>query len=132
MRLLDGHNWLPSARGNFLDGVEDDAIWVNRNPTRLDKVEASTSNAPHEGLQGDPAIIAIDGDFISQSGVASPDNPHVEVPPAVSIQGPWAVGLVTRDADVIESLGKADTRPMGTLGLELQGHKATEAIQEGS
>ena len=60
------------------------------------------------------------------------DDPHVEVSPAVGIQGSWAVGLVARDADVVEGLGKADTRPVGTLGLELQGHEATEAIQEGS
>jgi len=35
MRLLDGENWLPCARGNFLDGVEDDAIWVDRDTARL-------------------------------------------------------------------------------------------------
>ena len=60
------------------------------------------------------------------------DDPHVEVSPAISVQGPRAVGLVTRNADVVESLGKANARPVGTLGLELQGHQATEAIQERS
>jgi hypothetical protein len=59
------------------------------------------------------------------------DDPHVEISPAISVQGPRTVGLVARDTDVVESLGKADTRPVGTLGLELQGHEATEAIQEG-
>jgi len=112
--------------------VEDNAVRVDRNTTRLDEVETSTGDTPHEGLQGDPAIIAIDGDFISQSRVPSPDDPHVEVSPAVGIQSPWAVGLVARDADVVESLVKADTGPVGTLGLELQGHEATEAVQEGS
>ena len=60
------------------------------------------------------------------------DDPHVEVSPAIGVQCPWAVGLVTRNADVVESLGEADTRPVGTLWLELQGHEATEAVQEGS
>jgi len=58
------------------------------------------------------------------------DDPHVEVSPTISVQGPRTVGLVTRNTDVVEGLGKADTRPVGTLGLELQGHEATEAIQE--
>jgi len=132
MRLLDGENWLPSARGNFLDGVEDDAVWVDRDTARLDEVEASTGDTPHEGLQGDPAVIPIDGDFVSQSRISGPDDPHVEVSPAIGVQRPRTVGLVARNADVVESLGKADTRPVGTLGLELQGHEATEAIQEGS
>jgi len=35
MGLLDGHNWLPRARGDFLDGVEDDAVWVDRDTARL-------------------------------------------------------------------------------------------------
>lgn len=35
MCLLDGEHWLPGARGDFLDGVEDDAIWVDRNAARL-------------------------------------------------------------------------------------------------
>lgn len=60
------------------------------------------------------------------------DYSHVEVSSAVGVQSPRAVGLVTRNADVIESLREADARPMGTLGLELQGHEATEAVQEGS
>lgn len=60
------------------------------------------------------------------------DDPHVEVSPAIGVQGPWTVGLVTRDANVVESLRKADAGPVGTLGLELQGHEATEAVQEGS
>jgi len=131
MRLLDGENWLPGARGDLLDRMEDDTVWVDRNTARLNEVEASTSDAPHECLQGDPAVISIDGDFVSQSRISGPDDPHVEVSPAVGVQGPRTVGLVTRDADVVESLGKADTGPVGTLGLELQGHEATEAIQEG-
>jgi len=129
--LLNGEHWLPGARGNFLDGVEDDAIWVDRNATRLDEVEASTGDTSHEGLQGDSAVITIDGDFVSQSRISGPDDPHVEVSPAVSIQGPRTVGLVTGNADVVKGLVKADTRSVGTLGLELQGHEATEAIQEG-
>jgi hypothetical protein len=60
------------------------------------------------------------------------DDPHVEVSPAVGVQSPRAVGLVTRNSDVIEGLVEADTRSVGTLGLELQGHEATEAVQEGS
>jgi len=60
------------------------------------------------------------------------DDPHIEVSPAIRIQGPWAVGLVTRDADVVESLGEADTGPVSTLGFELQCHETTEAVQEGS
>ena len=60
------------------------------------------------------------------------NNPHVKVSPAIGVQGPWAVGLVTRNADVIESLVKADAGSVGSLGLELQGHEATEAVQEGS
>jgi len=111
--------------------MEDDTVWVDRNTARLDKVKASAGDTSHEGLQGDPAIIAIDGDFVGQSGITGPDDPHVEVSPAVGVQGPWTVGLVTRNADVVESLGEADTRPMRALGLELQGHEATEAIQEG-
>lgn len=35
MRLLDGENRLPCAGGNFLDGVEDDALWVDRDTARL-------------------------------------------------------------------------------------------------
>jgi len=35
MCLLDGHNWLPRARGDLLDGVEDDAVWMDRDTTRL-------------------------------------------------------------------------------------------------
>jgi len=132
MRLLDGENRLPCARGNFLNGVEDDALWVDRDTARLDEVETSTSNTPHEGLQGYPAVIAVDGDFVGQSRVPGPDDPHIEVSPAIGVQGPWAVGLVTRNADVVESLVEADTGPVSTLGLELQGHEATEAIQEGS
>jgi len=132
IRLLDGENWLPCARGNFLDGVEDDAVWVDRDTARLDEVETSPTDAPHEGLQGYSTVIAVDGDFVSQSRVPSPDDPHIEVSPAISIQGPWAIGLVTRNANVVESLGKADTGPVGTLGLELQCHEATEAVQEGS
>jgi hypothetical protein len=131
VHLLDGENWLPGARGDLLDRMEDDAVWVDRNTARLNEVEASTSDAPHEGLQGDPTVISIDGDFVSQSRISGPDDPHVEVSPAVGVQGPRTVGLVTRDADVVESLGKADTGPVGTLGLELQGHETTEAIQEG-
>jgi hypothetical protein len=111
--------------------VEDDPVWVDRNPARLDEVEASTGDTPHEGLQGNSAVVAIDGDFVSQCRIPSPDDPHVEISPAISVQGPRTVGLVARDTDVVESLGKADTRPVGTLGLELQGHEATEAIQEG-
>jgi len=130
--LLDGEHWLPGARGDFLDRVEDDAIWVDRDAARLDEVKASTGDTPHEGLQGDPAIITVDRDFVSQSRISGPDDPHVEVPPTVSIQGPRTVGLVTRNADVVKGLGKADTGPVGTLGLELQGHETTEAIQEGS
>jgi len=112
-------------------------------------VETSASDAPHEGLQGYPAVIAVDGDFVSQSRVPGPlvvrqslflshvvnythDDPHVEVSPAIGVQGPWAVGLVTRNPDVVESLVQADTGPVNTLGLELQGHETTEAIQEGS
>jgi acyl dehydratase len=117
----------------------------------LDEVEASTGDTPHEGLQGDPTIIAIDGNFVSQSRIPGPliithisasllshivnktyDDPHVEVSPAVGVQRPRAVGLVTRNADVVESLRKADAGPVGTLGLELQGHEAAEAVQEGS
>ena len=59
------------------------------------------------------------------------DDPHVKVSPAIGVQGPRTVGLVTRNADVVESLVKADAGSVGTLGLELQGHEATEAIQEG-
>lgn len=33
--LLDGHDWLPGARGDFLDRVEDDAIRVDWNTARL-------------------------------------------------------------------------------------------------
>jgi len=132
MYLLDGEDWLPGARGNFLDGVEDDAVWVNRNAARLDEVETSTSDTPHEGLQRDPAIVPVDGDFVSQSRITGPDDPHVEVSPAVGVQGSWAVGLIARDADVVESLVKADARPVGTLGFEPQSHEAAEAIQEGS
>jgi len=129
--LFDGNHWLPCALGDFLDGVEDDAVWVDRNTARLDEVKASTGDTPHEGLQGDSAVVAIDGDFVCQSRISGPDDPHVEVSPAISVQGPWTVGLVTRNTDVVKSLGKADTRPVGTLRLELQGHEATEAIQEG-
>jgi len=60
------------------------------------------------------------------------DDPHVEVSPAVGVQGSGTVGLVTRNADVVEGLVKADTGSVGTLGLELQGHETTKAIQEGS
>ena len=60
------------------------------------------------------------------------DDPHVEVSPTVSVQGPRTVGLVAGNADVVEGLGKANAGPVGTLGLELQGHEATEAIQERS
>ena len=60
------------------------------------------------------------------------DDPHIEVSPAVGVQGPRTVGLITRNADVVESLSKADSGPVGTLWLELQGHEATEAVQEGS
>lgn len=60
------------------------------------------------------------------------DDPHIEVSPAVGVQGPRTVGLITRNADVVEGLSKADSGPVGTLGLELQGHEATEAVQEGS
>ena len=60
------------------------------------------------------------------------DYPHVKVSPAVGVQRPWAVGLVARNSDVVESLGETDARPVGTLGLEFQGHEATEAVQEGS
>lgn len=35
MRLLDGENRLPCSRGNFLDGVEDDALWVDWDTARL-------------------------------------------------------------------------------------------------
>ena len=35
MRLLDGENWLPRARRDLLDGMEDDAIWVDRDTARL-------------------------------------------------------------------------------------------------
>ena len=35
MRLLDGENWLPGARGDLLDRMEDDAVWVDRNTARL-------------------------------------------------------------------------------------------------
>jgi hypothetical protein len=132
MYLLDGEKWLPCARGNFLDGVENDAVWVDRNTARLDEVDTSTGDTPHEGLQGDPAIIAIDGDFVRQSRVPGPDDPHVEVSPAIGVQGPRAIGLVARNADVVESLCKGDPGPVGTLGLELQVHEAAEAIQEGS
>ena len=59
-------------------------------------------------------------------------DPHVEVSPAIGVQGPRAVGLVTRNTDVVEGLVEADSRPVGTLGLELQGHEAAEAVQEGS
>lgn len=87
MCLLDGHNRLPGARGDFLNGVEDDAIWVDRNTARLDEVEASTGDTPHEGLQGNPAVIAVDGDFVSQSWIPGPDDPHIEVSPAIGVQG---------------------------------------------
>ena len=60
------------------------------------------------------------------------DDPHIEVSPAIGVQGPRTVGLITRNADVVESLSKADSGPVGTLWLELQGHEATEAVQEGS
>lgn len=30
MRLLDGDHWLPGARSDFLDGVEDDAVRMDR------------------------------------------------------------------------------------------------------
>jgi len=132
MLLLDGENWLPGARGNLFDGVEDNTVRVDRNTARLNEVETSASHTPHEGLQGDPAVVAIDWDFVSQSRVTGPDYPHVEISSAIGVQGPWAVGLVTRNADVVESLRKADARPVGALGLELQGHEATEAVQEGS
>ena len=56
----------------------------------------------------------------------------VKVSPAIGIQGPWAVGLVTQNTDVIKSLVKADTGSVSSLGLELQGHEAMEAVQEGS
>jgi len=56
------------------------------------------------------------------------DNPHVEVSPAVGVQGPWAVGLVIRNMDVVKSPGKADTGHVGTLGLELQDHEVTGAV----
>jgi hypothetical protein len=112
--------------------VEDDAVWVDGNTTRLDEVEASTGDAPHQRLQGDPAIIAIDRNLVSQSWITSPDDPHVKVSPAIGVQRPRAVGLVTRNADVVESLRKADAGPVSTLGLELQGHGAAEAVQEGS
>jgi len=123
---------LPCASGDFLDGVEDDAVWVDRDTARLDEVETSPGDAPHEGLQGYPAVITIDGDFVGQSRVPGPDDPHVEVSPTIGVQGPWAVGLVTRDADIVKSLGEADAGPVGTLWLELQGHEATETVQEGS
>ena len=60
------------------------------------------------------------------------DDPHIEASPPIGTQGPWSVGLVTRNTDVIESLGKADTGPVSTLWLEFQGHEATEAVQERS
>ena len=60
------------------------------------------------------------------------DDPHVEVSPAIGVQGPWAVGLVTRNADVVESLGKADTGPVSAFWLELQSHETAEAVQEWS
>jgi len=129
--LLDGHNWLPGARRDFLDGVEDDAVWVDRNTARLNEMQASTGDAPHESLQRDPAIITVDGNFVSQGRVSGPDNSHVEVSPAIGVQGPRAIGLVTRNADVVESLVEGDSGPVGALRLELQGHEATEAVQEG-
>ena len=119
--------------------------------TYLNEVDTSTSYAPHEGLQGNPAVITIDGDLVSQSRITSPltniqnqrhapsdavdgtyDYPHVKISSAISVQSPWTVGLVTRNADVVESLRKADTRPVGALGFELQVHEATEAVQEWS
>jgi len=95
MYLLDGDHWLPGARGDFLNGVEDDAVWVDRNTAGLDEVEASTGDTPHKGLQGDSAVVAVDGDFVSQSGISGPDDPHVEVSPAIGVQGPRTIGLVT-------------------------------------
>lgn len=110
--------------------MKDDTVWVDRDATGLDEVEASAGDASHEGLQGDPSVVAIDGDFVSQSRVSSPDDPHVKVSPAIGVQRSRAVGLVARNADVIEGFRKADTGPVGTLGFELQGHKATEAVEE--
>jgi len=112
--------------------VEDNAVRVDRNTTRLDEVKTPTGHTPHEGLQGNPAVITIDGNFVSQGRITGPDYPHVEVSSAIGVQRPRAVGLVTRNADVVESLCEADARPVSTLGFELQGHEATEAIQEWS
>ena len=58
------------------------------------------------------------------------DDPHVEVSPAVGVQRPRAVGLVTRNTDVVEGLAEADSGPVGTLGLELQGHEAMGDVQD--
>ena len=70
--------------------------------------------------------------FSSRTANYTYDDPHVEVSPAISVQGPRAVGLVTGNTDVLEGLVEADSGPVGTLGLELQGHEAAETVQEGS
>ena len=45
MCLRDGrHNWFPRARGGLLDGVEDDAVWANRDIARLSHRRVSGIN----------------------------------------------------------------------------------------
>ena len=70
--------------------------------------------------------------FPSQAIKNTYEDPHAKVSPAIGVQSPWAVGLVVRNANVVESLRKCDAEPVGTLELKLQGHELTEVVQEGS
>ena len=119
-------------------------------PLGCGRVETSPSDTSHEGLQGYLAVIAVDRDFVCQSRIPSPlmniyvspcpsytvddtyDDPRVEISPGIGIQGPWVVGLVTRNEDVAESLGKADTRPAGTRAVAEGLPAATKTTTEGT
>ena len=63
--------WIGMPR-DYRTGVSDMNGRDKIKRTNLDEVEAPTSDTPHEGLQGYPTVIAIDGDFVSQSRISGP------------------------------------------------------------
>lgn len=88
--LLDGQDWLPSSRVDFLDGVEDNTVGVywdsaglwgsvrkivtdTGEVAYLDKVEASAAYTTHQRLQRHaPVISSVYRDFVRDVRVSLP------------------------------------------------------------
>jgi hypothetical protein len=72
--------WIGIPRDCHIDVSEMNGEGEIKGEANLNEVETSTGDPPHEGLQGDPAIVAIDGDFVSQSWVPGPlINIHISL-----------------------------------------------------